>query len=124
MLIDRMKNREDCLLNHAGYFVCEVVFSLLKPFALFKANERGYLDVAAECLGGVLDILADGDVAVLDISLVEKADFLVVLVDTTGNDLFQNVRGLLGVLGIVAELLGENRFLLVNDLSRCSTTSL
>ena len=50
--------------------------------------------------------------------VVEKADFLVVLVDTTGNDLFQNVRGLLGVLGIVAELLGENRFLLVNDLSR------
>ena len=55
-----------CLFHHGSYFCSEIVLSLLDALALFKANELLDLDAAAKRFSGVLGVLSNGELAVLN----------------------------------------------------------
>ncbi len=101
-------------LNHLRDFVCEILFSLLKTFALFENNERYNFDVLAEFLGCLSGILADCEFVVLYISLFNKANSLIELAESAADHLFENGVGFACVLGIVLCLLNENRLFFID----------
>jgi len=103
------------LAGQLGDFGSEVVFALLDAFALVIAVEAGDGDLAAQSLGGLFNILADGDAVVLDIEHLQQAVVLVVLAKLAGDDAFQHLLGLVGHLGILCHLLLQDLLLLVQN---------
>ncbi len=103
-------------LSHLSNFSSEIVLLLLDALAALVANERINLDSCAGSLSLGLNVLSDGHCIVLEVLLVEEANFLIVLSETTLNDLLKNVLGLgLSGLSVLSLDQTELNFLLVCD---------
>ncbi len=103
-------------LSHSSNFRSEVVLLLLDALAALVAYEGVDLDGSACCLSLRLNILSDGHCIVLEVLLIEEANFLEVLSETTLNDLFKYVLGLgLSGLLVLGSYQAELYFLLVSE---------
>ena len=60
------------LLSHGSNFCCEVVNLLLDALALLETNALYELDLAAQLLGNSLDVVLDGDLVLLNESLLQE----------------------------------------------------
>ena len=97
-------------------FRSEVFLLLLDALASLKANSVNELDLAAELLGRGVDVLLDRDAAILDERLLQEAVFFVELVQLAGSDLFLDLLGLAGHLGIVVHLRDEDLLFFLDDV--------
>lgn len=103
-------------LSHSSNFRSEVVLLLLDALAALVAYEGVDLDGSACCLSLRLNILSDGHCIVLEVLLIEEANFLEVLSETTLNDLLKYVLGLgLSGLLVLGSYQTELYFLLVSE---------
>ena len=101
------------LVHLSGDFRSEVFLLLLDAFALLKANCINEADLAAERLCGGLDVLLDGQRAVLDEALLQQAVLFIELADLAGSDLVLDFRGLVRHLRIVVHLRDEDLLFLI-----------
>jgi len=81
-------------LGHGSHFGSQVVLALFDAFAALETGIADDVQGAAGSLGHLSHQTLDGLVAVLDELLVQQADFLVVLLDLTVNDLVHDLLGL------------------------------
>ena len=88
--------------------------------ALLEANGVHEVDLAAELLGGVGDILLDraGEHVAADELLLEQAVLRIELVELAHDDLLADLLGLAGHLGVVGHLSHHDLLLLVENVLR------
>ena len=101
-------------LDGSSNFSSEVLVALLQALALGEVGEGSDLDVAAQSLRGVGNVLLDVHAAVLDEGLVDQAGFLVELAQLADGHLLLDSVGLVGSLGIVGHL-SQNDLLLLGQ---------
>ena len=89
-------------LDGSSNFSSEVLVALLQALALGEVGEGSDLDVAAQSLRGVGNVLLDVHAAVLDEGLVDQAGFLVELASLPMAIFSLIASGLLAVLGSLA----------------------
>ena len=103
-------------LDGSSNFSSEVLVALLQALALGEVGEGSDLDVTAQSLRGVGNVLLDVHAAVLDEGLVDQAGFLVELAQLADGHLLLDSVGLVGSLGIVGHLSQNDLLLLGQDV--------